>query len=84
MQNKSEPKSQVDATDDAAIADPFAPPYNINLHVGDLKDEESQEEFVVLVRKIVQPKCFTGLFIFDIQLNKFSVVPRHFLLVTKG
>jgi ATP adenylyltransferase len=55
----------VDATDDAAIAtggngkkvDPFMP-YNINLHVGDLKDEESQEEFVVLVRKIVLPKIF--------------------------
>jgi len=44
--------------------DPFAPPYNVNLHVGNLKDEEAQEEFVVL-------------------LNKFSVVPQHFLLVTK-
>lgn len=44
--------------------DPFSPPYNPNLYVGDLKDEESQEEFVIL-------------------LNKFSVVPHHFLLVTK-
>jgi len=44
--------------------DPFTPPYNENLHIGDLKDEESQEEFVVL-------------------LNKYSVVPHHFLLVTK-
>lgn len=82
----------MDATDDAAIAtggngskvyDPFAPPYNINLHVGDLKDEESQEEFVVLVRKVVRLKRFTDYF-FDIQLNKFSVIPQHFLLVTKG
>ncbi|PPQ87455.1 hypothetical protein CVT25_008191 [Psilocybe cyanescens] len=45
--------------------DPFAPPYNANLLVGELKDVESQEEFVVL-------------------LNKYAVVPRHFLLVTKG
>ena len=71
MQHKTAPKSQVDATGDAAIAtkgnggkvyDPFEPPYNINLHVGDLKDEESQEEFVVLVRKVVRPKCFTDYF----------------------
>lgn len=53
----------MDATDAAAIVkggkegkvyDPFEPPYNINLHVGDLRDEESQEEFVVLVRKVVR------------------------------
>ncbi|KAF9567972.1 hypothetical protein CPC08DRAFT_757855 [Agrocybe pediades] len=44
--------------------DPFAPPYNKNLYVGELKEEESGEEFVVL-------------------LNKYSVVPQHFLLVTK-
>jgi ATP adenylyltransferase len=35
------------------VYDPFTPPYNVNLHVGDLRDEESQEEFVVLVRKVV-------------------------------
>jgi len=45
-------------------SDPFLPPYNKNLHVGDLKDELSQEEYTVL-------------------LNKYSVVPQHFLLVTK-
>ncbi|KDR75161.1 hypothetical protein GALMADRAFT_249099 [Galerina marginata CBS 339.88] len=45
-------------------SDPFTPPYNENLYVGDLKDEESEEGFVVL-------------------LNKYSVVPHHFLLVTK-
>ncbi|KAF8904429.1 ATP adenylyltransferase-domain-containing protein [Gymnopilus junonius] len=44
--------------------DPFLPPYNNNLHVGDLKDEVSQEEFAIL-------------------LNKYSVVPQHFLMVTK-
>ncbi|KAJ2928607.1 hypothetical protein H1R20_g8479, partial [Candolleomyces eurysporus] len=52
------------AADDTKI-DPFAPPYNPQLHVGDLKDELTEEEFVIL-------------------LNKFSVVPHHFLLVPKG
>jgi len=46
------------------VFDPFAPPYNANLYIGELKDQESEEEFVVL-------------------LNKYSVVPQHFLLVTK-
>lgn len=32
--------------------DPFAPPYNENLYVGDLKDEYSGEEYAVLVRLI--------------------------------
>ena len=69
MRHKPAPSlgSQGDATDDAAIGkvyDPFMPPYNTNLHVGDLKDEESQEEFVVLVRKTVLPKIFTDLFFF--------------------
>lgn len=68
MQNKPAPKFPTDVTgatqgNGGKAFDPFLPPYN-NLHVGDLKDEESQEEFIVL-------------------LNKFSVVPRHFLLVTK-
>ncbi|KAF5321575.1 hypothetical protein D9619_001543 [Psilocybe cf. subviscida] len=44
--------------------DPFAPPYNENLYVAELKDEESNEDFVIL-------------------LNKYSVVPQHFLMVTK-
>ncbi|KAF8973074.1 ATP adenylyltransferase-domain-containing protein [Flammula alnicola] len=67
------PAPHFDARVDAGIAlhgnkgkefDPFSPPYNANLYVGDLKDEESQEEFVIL-------------------LNKYSVVPNHFLMVTK-
>lgn len=29
--------------------DPFAPPYNENLYVSELKDEESNENFVILV-----------------------------------
>ncbi|KAI6134524.1 ATP adenylyltransferase-domain-containing protein [Pisolithus croceorrhizus] len=46
--------------------DPFAPPYSLNLHVGDLAldDEDHTAEYVVL-------------------LNKYCVVPHHFLLVTK-
>ncbi|KAF7321788.1 ATP-transf domain-containing protein [Mycena kentingensis (nom. inval.)] len=43
--------------------DPFLPPYN-TLLVGELRDADSEEEYVVL-------------------LNKYSVVPMHFLLVTK-
>jgi len=59
------PKTDITTQENGAnVFDPFAPPYNVNLHVGDLKDEETQEEFVVL-------------------LNKFSIVPQHFLLVTK-
>ncbi|KAJ7079070.1 ATP adenylyltransferase-domain-containing protein [Mycena belliarum] len=46
-----------------AKTDPFEHP-NPNLCVGTLRDEESAEEYVVL-------------------LNKYSVVPKHFLLVTK-
>nr|GAT58563.1 predicted protein [Mycena chlorophos] len=44
--------------------DPFSPPYNPHLHVGDIRDEESGTEYAVL-------------------LNKYSVVPQHFLLITK-
>ncbi|KAJ7072060.1 ATP adenylyltransferase-domain-containing protein [Mycena amicta] len=44
--------------------DPFLPPYNPNLYVDELRDEDSGEEYVVL-------------------LNKYSVVPRHFLLVSR-
>jgi len=43
--------------------DPFAPPYNPNLHVGDLQDANGQAYAVLL--------------------NKYAVVPQHFLLVTK-
>jgi ATP adenylyltransferase len=34
---------------DGGIVDPFSPPYNANLFIGELKDQESEEEFVVLV-----------------------------------
>ncbi len=34
------------------VYDPFAPPYNMNLYVGEMRDDESQEEFVVLVGHI--------------------------------
>ncbi|CAE7183721.1 unnamed protein product [Rhizoctonia solani] len=45
--------------------DPFAPPYVLDLYIGDLKDELEGDEYAIL-------------------LNKFSVVPGHFLMVTKG
>ncbi|KAJ7217762.1 ATP adenylyltransferase-domain-containing protein [Mycena pura] len=53
-----------DTTLSKSKPDPFLPPYNPNLYVGELRDEDSAEEYVVL-------------------LNKYSVVARHFLLVTK-
>jgi ATP adenylyltransferase len=33
------------------VFDPFSPPYNTQLFVGELKDEASDEEFVVLVSR---------------------------------
>ncbi|TFK23950.1 ATP adenylyltransferase [Coprinopsis marcescibilis] len=44
--------------------DPFAPPYNPQLYLGDIGDDETDNVFVIL-------------------LNKYSVVPHHFLMVTK-
>jgi len=64
--------------------DPFAPPYIPNLYLGELKDEIDEEEYVLLVSKKV---IFLRVRM-DIdratKLNKYSVVPNHFLLVTKG
>jgi len=68
LQHKPAVSSSLNAADAAfdsgKVSDPFAPPYNPNLYVGEMKDDESQEEFVVL-------------------LNKYSVIPHHFLMVTK-
>lgn len=53
-----DPKDAPASTSDGGVAlhasggkafDPFAPPYNENLYVGGLKDEGSEEEYVVLV-----------------------------------
>ncbi|KAK7005782.1 ATP-transf domain-containing protein [Favolaschia claudopus] len=55
---------QNDSSAEKKVIDPFEPPYNPNLLVGELRDEDSGEEYAVL-------------------LNKYSVVPQHFLLVTK-
>ncbi|TBU24517.1 HIT-like protein [Dichomitus squalens] len=44
--------------------DPFAPPYNPNLLLGEVRDEAEGNEYVIL-------------------FNKYSVVPHHFLIVTK-
>jgi len=32
------------------LSDPFAPPYNENLYVGELNDDRNGEEYVVFVR----------------------------------
>jgi sulfate adenylyltransferase (ADP) / ATP adenylyltransferase len=67
-----------------AKPDPFAPPYNPNLFVGELKDEDSEAEYAVLVRLPVK-LAFRAVDAHPLlQLNKYSVVPHHFLLVTKG
>ena len=52
--NLPSPRFEVETTASEAAADntkidPFAPPYNPQLHVGDLKDELTEEEFVILV-----------------------------------
>ncbi|KAJ7141498.1 ATP adenylyltransferase-domain-containing protein [Mycena epipterygia] len=49
---------------ESKLQDPFEAPYNPNLYIGELRDEDNTEDYVVL-------------------LNKYSVVPQHFLLVTK-
>uniref|UniRef100_D8Q941 Uncharacterized protein n=2 Tax=Schizophyllum commune (strain H4-8 / FGSC 9210) TaxID=578458 RepID=D8Q941_SCHCM len=58
------PHFDADPEKEAKKPDPFAPPYNEKLVVGELQGEEPQDQYVVL-------------------LNKFSVVPCHFLMVTK-
>lgn len=86
--------------------DVFKPPYNPNLYIGELRDEEEGNEYVVLVSGVHDhPITITSLthhhhldrsvcavrhdrrdtyaFAFA-QLNKYSVVEEHFLLVTKG
>jgi hypothetical protein len=86
--------------------DVFKPPYNPNLYVGELRDEEESNEYVVLVSGMHDPPHHhhltnpiitlidssvvtrhdqrdTYAFAF-VQLNKYSVVEEHFLLVTKG
>jgi len=63
---KKKPSTQTtpDSVNGPVQNDPFAPPYNSNLHVGDIRDEETLNEYVVL-------------------LNKYSVVPHHFILASK-
>ena len=57
MQNKPNlPSPHFDPDEDAKKADkgskpdPFAPPYNENLYIGEVIDEEEDAEYVVLVR----------------------------------
>jgi ATP adenylyltransferase len=46
---QAKPKSDPDITKLGQKPDPFAPPYNPNLYVGELRDEDG-DEYVVLVR----------------------------------
>jgi ATP adenylyltransferase len=46
---ESKATSAVPHTAKEKSSDPFAPPYNENLYVGEVKDEEYGEEYVVLV-----------------------------------
>jgi ATP adenylyltransferase len=79
--------------EDAAPSDPFAPPYIEELFVTEetVKEDEDDagETFVVLVRLLPSDherteKDKADLFVHhSTQLNKFCVVPRHALLVTK-
>ena len=65
--------------------DPFSPPYIEALFLGHLtQEEDTEEEFVALVRAvyILIPVSRNNFLLF--QLNKYSVVRNHFLLVTKG
>jgi ATP adenylyltransferase len=55
--NDTDANTGVELSGNGSIVDPFAPPYNVNLLIGELQDQESEEEFVVLV-------ClFTSLFL---------------------
>ncbi|KAF7376410.1 ATP-transf domain-containing protein [Mycena sanguinolenta] len=64
LQNKPTlPTPHFSPQDATKKGDPFEPPYN-SLYIGELRDEDNAEDYVVL-------------------LNKYSVVPQHFLLVTK-
>jgi hypothetical protein len=64
------------------VSDPFAPPYNTNLYVGEMKDDESQDQFVVLVGsyRIDRTESFNSLFL-DEQVFRRST---PFPMVTKG
>lgn len=67
MQHKPTADADVAATQlESKVFDPFAPPYNANLHVGDLKDEVSQEEYAILVSLINLSRKISLDFFFDI------------------
>ena len=48
LQKKPETQS-VNAISAPVQSDPFAPPYNPQLHIGDIRDGETMDEYVVLV-----------------------------------
>ncbi|EIW83056.1 ATP adenylyltransferase [Coniophora puteana RWD-64-598 SS2] len=64
LKNKASVTTANNEVTESKKPNPFAPPYNEKLYIGDMYDAEEDLYYAVL-------------------LNKFSVVPHHFLLVTK-
>jgi ATP adenylyltransferase len=60
-------------------ANPFLPPYVPNLYVGELASEDGDHVILVRARGLLLPGPHSR----STQLNKYSVVPEHFLLVTR-
>lgn len=79
-------EAKVDA--EVVRKNPFEPPYVPSLLVAeDLVKEDDEDEgqaFVVLVRSDCRIRQVTNPLMYcTLQLNKYSIVARHFLLVTK-
>ncbi|TEB30343.1 hypothetical protein FA13DRAFT_1733653 [Coprinellus micaceus] len=78
-----EPHFDIETTKSEVIADrgdkvdPFAPPYDPHLYVGELKDEPSEEEFVVLVRANFRSQASPLLPSELVQTYSLLVAGRH-------
>ncbi|KAJ7837723.1 hypothetical protein B0H13DRAFT_2105224 [Mycena leptocephala] len=77
LQNKpSLPTPQFTAQDNTPSKkgiDPFEPPYNPNLYVGELRDEDNAEDYVVLLNKYsVVPQHFSSYTEFRSQASPLS------------
>ncbi|KAK2464214.1 hypothetical protein APHAL10511_003671 [Amanita phalloides] len=59
---KAQNKASINApgqSDEGRTYDPFAPPYNHNLHIGNIRDEETEDDYIVLFNKYsVVPQHF--------------------------
>lgn len=85
MQKKpSEPTPHFDAEEDAkkvekdSKRDPFAPPYNENLYIGEVIDEEEDAEYVVLVR--LRKSFVIGLWQLTVPSFQYSSTSTQLLL----